>query len=251
MSNCIYSEIRDFSLCNHEESLGALHDIYLDDNSFSVSWFVFETGAWFSSNKILLDTSQVLGVDLHAGAIHTALERDQIENAESPEAHPTVSEQTDDDAPYRINNNFPLYAAGYAGMALPSMMLNVRFPRDEAESGEKSSENVLKDQHLRSANEVTGYSVMLDDGELGNIQDLIIDYEKWTISFVVVDTGNWLPGKPVAIEPTQIESINWPDRTVNIRKTKRSLKDSKGLNTVENLKHSSVAQSLEYYRIPF
>jgi len=37
--------------------------------------------------------------------------------------------------------------------------------------------------HLRSTNEVTGYNLLASDGEIGHVDDFIIDDETWTIRF--------------------------------------------------------------------
>src|SRR5690606_19253045 len=51
--------------------------------------------------------------------------------------------------------------------------------------------------HLRSANEVQGYYIGAKDGEIGHVDDFIVDDTSWRIRYLIVDTHNWLPGKKV------------------------------------------------------
>jgi len=46
-----------------------------------------------------------------------------------------------------------------------------------------------------------GYHIQAIDGEIGHVEDFIIDDETWAIRYVVVDTRNWWPGNKVLISP--------------------------------------------------
>jgi hypothetical protein len=35
------------------------------------------------------------------------------------------------------------------------------------------------------------------DGEIGHVEDFILDTEAWRIHYLALDTRNWLPGKKV------------------------------------------------------
>ena len=65
------------------------------------------------------------------------------------------------------------------------------------------------DLHLRSANAVTGYHIEATDGDIGHVEDFIIDDQTWEIRYMVVDTRNWLPGKKVLIAPRWIDRVSW------------------------------------------
>jgi hypothetical protein len=68
------------------------------------------------------------------------------------------------------------------------------------------------DPHLRSTDEVTGYHLVALDGEIGHVDDFIIDDETWAIRYLVVATRNWWPGKKVLISPKWIESVSWEEQ---------------------------------------
>ena len=63
------------------------------------------------------------------------------------------------------------------------------------------------DPHLRSANEVTGHSVQGSDGEIGHVEDFLVDAEGWAVRYIIVDPKNWWPGKHVLIAPSWVEGI--------------------------------------------
>lgn len=69
---------------------------------------------------------------------------------------------------------------------------------------------------LRSTQEVSGYNIQATDGEIGHIEDFIIDDETWAIRYLVVNTQNWWPGKKVLVSPLWIKRVSWSDLKVYV-----------------------------------
>lgn len=72
----------------------------------------------------------------------------------------------------------------------------------------------ISDFHLRSTKELTGYHICGTDDEVGLVEDFVIDDSMWQLYFLVVNTGNRLPGKKVLLSPTCIKDINWASSTI-------------------------------------
>ena len=82
------------------------------------------------------------------------------------------------------------------------------------------------DPHLRSTGQVTSYHIHATDGEIGHVDDFIVDDENWEIRFLVVDTRNWLSGKNVLISTQSITRVEWADSSVHLDLTRESIKNS-------------------------
>ena len=82
------------------------------------------------------------------------------------------------------------------------------------------------DPHLRSIEAVTGYHIHASDGEIGHVEDFLLDDSDWSIHFLVVDTKNWWAGKKVLISPRSVREIDWNDRLVNLDVDCQKVKDS-------------------------
>ncbi len=82
------------------------------------------------------------------------------------------------------------------------------------------------DSHLRSTREVTGYHIHATDGEIGHVEDFIVDDETWAVRYVVVGTRNWLPGKKVILSPRWIKRVEWADSSLYFDLTRESVKNS-------------------------
>jgi hypothetical protein len=82
-----------------------------------------------------------------------------------------------------------------------------------------------EDSHLRSTKEVTGYHIEATDGEIGHLEDFIIDHHTWAIQYIEVDTRNWWPGKKVLISPHWIERVSWADSKVSVDLSREAIKN--------------------------
>jgi hypothetical protein len=79
---------------------------------------------------------------------------------------------------------------------------------------------------LRSTHEVTDYHIQAADGEIGHVEDFIIDDETWAIRYLIIDTRNWLPGKKVLVSPQWIERVSWSERKVFVNHTREIIRQS-------------------------
>ena len=85
---------------------------------------------------------------------------------------------------------------------------------------------IVGDKHLRSLSEVTGYHIHALDGDIGHLEDFLVDDESWNLEYAVVDTRNWGFGKHVLLSPSEIKEISWGERYVRIDMTCYKIKAS-------------------------
>ena len=91
----------------------------------------------------------------------------------------------------------------------------------ESTQGEKAW-----DAHLRSTDDVSGYHIQAVDGEIGHVEDFIIDDETWAIRYLIIDTRNWWPGKKVLVSPQWIERVSWSESKVFVNLSREAIKQS-------------------------
>ncbi|WP_077324944.1 PRC-barrel domain-containing protein [Virgibacillus siamensis] len=78
--------------------------------------------------------------------------------------------------------------------------------------------------YLTSA--MKNYSLYATDGEMGKIQDLYFDDEKWGIRYAVVDSRKWLPGKRILLSPASFETIEAEKGFVKAYENKDTIRNS-------------------------
>lgn len=91
------------------------------------------------------------------------------------------------------------------------------------------------------------YDIHATDGNIGTVHDLLIDDQKWTIRYLVVDTMKWLPGKKVLISPMSIENVDYEEGKFALNLTKEEIKNSPDLDADQPVSRQYELQLGNYY----
>jgi hypothetical protein len=116
------------------------------------------------------------------------------------------------------------------------------------DSDQPQSEKASGDPHLRSTQDVSGHHLQAADGEIGHVEDFIIDDEAWVIRYLIIDTRNWWPGKKVLISPQWIERRSWSEKKVFINLSRETIKQSPEYTEETRLTRDYETQMFRYYR---
>lgn len=84
---------------------------------------------------------------------------------------------------------------------------------------------------LRTLSEPEGYKLIALDGDIGHCHDFLFDDIRWTLRYMVADTGGWLTGRKVLISPAHLESPDWETRHFPVRLTRQQIEDSPPLDS--------------------
>jgi hypothetical protein len=76
--------------------------------------------------------------------------------------------------------------------------ISVEVRETEKEKMTRKTEKHADKPHLRSTRSYR-YDIHATDGDIGEVEDFIIDDVSWKIHFLIVETGNWFSGKKVII----------------------------------------------------
>ena len=106
------------------------------------------------------------------------------------------------------------------------------------------------DAHLRSSNETCAYSIAASDAEMGTIHGFVIETSTWTIRYLIVDTGEWLMGKLVLLQPSAIQSIDWASRTMKANVSSDAIRHSPTYDERAELSRDYEAFLHDYYGWP-
>jgi hypothetical protein len=69
-------------------------------------------------------------------------------------------------------------------------------------------------------------TIHAEDGDIGSVDRLLFDDERWTVRHIVVDTGKWLSGRQVLISPAAVLGIDAERGTMRVRLTKEKIRNS-------------------------
>lgn len=73
-----------------------------------------------------------------------------------------------------------------------------------------------RDTHLRSANEVSRYSVHASDGKAGRAVDFFVHTDSWVIYYMVARMRKWLTSRQTFVPQSCLERVDWHDRRVHL-----------------------------------
>jgi sporulation protein YlmC with PRC-barrel domain len=85
---------------------------------------------------------------------------------------------------------------------------------------------------LHKISKLKGYHIVAADGEIGHVDDFLID-ENGRTRHLVVDTSNWIGGKSVLISPESIEKIDSPNKEIRVRLTRAEVEQCPSLDSAE------------------
>lgn len=201
------------------ENLGTLSDLMLDCFTWDIRYLVVDTGNWLAGRQVLLapDIIASSNWDEQHQAVHVPLTKQQLEASPSLESLSAVSRQHERDL------------ADYFGWASYWIATTPGGPSPVgAEVAPSATRTATAEQEsdLRSARDVFGYSIAATDGDLGHVDDFIVDLDHWIIRYLIIKTRNWLPGRSVLISPAWIEAVRWEDRYVRVHLSRSQIEAS-------------------------
>lgn len=217
-----------FTMGATDGEIGKVKDFYFDDITWTIRYFVVETGNWLHNRKVLISPEAILQCDWENETFPVNLTKDQIEKSPAIDTDQPVSRQHETALyayyPWKSYWGTGLWAGGVGTTGM--MMPNSAVPMEEAVNAEENSAETDGDPRLRSAKNVMGYKIQALKDSIGEVENFLIDDSNWTIHYLVVDTGNWFPGKRVIVSPAWIKEINWETSSVVVNASVDQVKNS-------------------------
>jgi sporulation protein YlmC with PRC-barrel domain len=199
--------------------IGKVKEFYFDDQLWAIRYLVADTGSWLTGRQVLISPYALGTVNGGKQEIAIDLTKKQIEDSPSVETDKPVSRQFEES--YYAYYGWPTYWSG-SYMWGPTPYIVPRHEKAKATNPGGKEWN----GHLRSTSTVSGYKIHASDGEIGHVEDFLIDDETWAIRYLVVDTRNWWPGKKVLVSPKWIEGVSWDLSKVTVGLSKDAIKKS-------------------------
>jgi hypothetical protein len=238
--------------------LGNVDQFLFDDESWTIRYLVVETGK-LMGRKVLISPIAIDRKRMTDG-LTLALTKDQIRNSPPIDADQPVSRQYE--TQYFNYYGYPYYWGGpglWGGTSYPighsSMPRSLGYPdRTSGYAGTAATARPQpakkQDPHLRSTREVIGYYIEATDGNIGHVEDFLIDDENWAIRYLIVDTINWWPGKKVATAPQWIKDVSWTESKVYVDLSRERIKNAPEYDPTANVEREYEEKLYDYYKSP-
>lgn len=190
------SMLKGYAISASDGFTGTVVDLLFDDRIWKVRWLVANTRYWFPNHEVLVPVEAFGHPDPAQRRFSVWMTIQQIEDCPTVDTHPPVSQQ--------------------AGVGLRRYC-----DRDSPNALGRLSKT--DDPHLRSVEAVVGHRVQIIGGEIGHVDDLLVDDVDWTVRFVKIDTWNLRPGNRMLVPPGTIREIDWPGRMIRLDVDRREM----------------------------
>jgi len=242
--------VLNYALRATDKDLGSVKDFYFDDHAWLIRYLIADTGNWLPGRQVLIGTEALGQPDWNEEVFPIHLSAEQIEQSTDIQSDSPVSLQQEEKLRsyfswqrYWGEKPFIQPAAGATfGLVGVTPAPEVLPPNVEA-----SFQVPTGDPHLRSVGEVCEYSIHARDGDIGHVDDFVMDDTSWKLHYMIVNTGNWLPGKKVLISPEWIQRVNWADQTVDLDLTQEEVKNSPEFDPSLPINREYEARLYDYY----
>lgn len=217
-------ELRGYDIQATDGEIGHVEDFLFDDESWTIRYFVVDTGPWLFGRKVLIAPQSVGEPSWEGGVLPVDLTKEQVEESPEVDLEKPVSRRMQE----AVNQHYgwQSYWATAPTGARAGTPASAPPPAQPMATEQADPKPEPGDPHLRSIDEVVGYRIGAVDGEIGRVDDFLVEDEKWTIRYMVVDTSTWLTGRQVLVSPEWIDNVSWERSMVQMKMGKSDIESS-------------------------
>jgi sporulation protein YlmC with PRC-barrel domain len=237
------NDLERYTVSASDGDIGHVINFLLDDMTWAVRYLIVRTNGFFGGKEVLVAPVSFGHIDWSTRRFSLSLTQNKVRSCPDVDFDKPVSRQHEWE--YYQYYQYPFYweRGGLSeSIAMPEL-LSITKPKIPLE-------NQPGDIHLRSAKEVCGYHIQGIDGEIGHVDDYIVDDETWVIRYLVIDTNNWWVGNKVLIAPKWSHSISWEEKKVFINMPRDAIKNSPKWNPLASVNREYELRLYDYYGRP-
>jgi hypothetical protein len=222
-------KIRGAAVQAVDGAIGTLEDFYFEEGRWTIRYLLVDTGSWLNGRRVLLSPMSVRG-EWDVTTIPVSLTRDQVQNSPQFDSQDSLSHETETTVlgyygyPYYWG-----YDSVWGSFDNPAALLTA--PADHVPT--QTSGIDPESRHLRSVNKSTGYHLHALDGEIGHVDDFLIDGLSWRIRHLLVDTSNWIGGRSVLVSSEAVTRVDREQGKLQVSVTRDVIEHSPALESIE------------------
>jgi hypothetical protein len=244
------TDLRGYAIRATDGVIGKVDDFYFDDEDWGIRYLIVDTGKWLSGRKVLISPDALGSPDWMIQELPVSLTKAQVSHSPDIDTRKPVSRQHE--AKYSRFYEYPFWGgAGFWGMgAYPGSLTAADRIKEELRAATAHPPRTPDDCHLRSSNVILGYRVHATDGDIGHVDDLLVDDQTWAIRYLIVNTGHWWSDRRVLVAPQWIEDVSWSRATVSVDLTRHAVKGAPPYDSEAQLDRQREQALHDHYERP-
>jgi hypothetical protein len=104
---------------------------------------------------------------------------------------------------------------------------------------------------LHSIQQRYGDKLRATDGEIGSVRDFYFDDKKWTVRYLVADTGRWLTGRLVLISPQALGHLYPNGKVLFVNLTRKQIEESPSIDVHKPVYRQHEEEYHRHYGYPY
>ncbi|HKE60131.1 MAG TPA: hypothetical protein VKB46_25645 [Pyrinomonadaceae bacterium] len=238
-------ELGTYRLHATDGDIGHLEQFYFDDRDWQIRYFVLDIGTWLHGKKVLMSPSAIIGVDATTKTINAAFTKQQVQASDDVGTHkPEGLEQPRD---YSLYLGWPYYLGSNPLNSDQGPAPGGPLDPEKDKTSELSFQSAY-DEHLRSSKMVSRYHVMAVDGEIGQIEDGIVDDQTWTIEYLVSTMRIWWSARKVLLPTQRVLWISAAESNVYVSLKRNSIATAPAFDPEKPLTRDLEKDLYNHYR---
>jgi hypothetical protein len=197
-------DLQKYILSAKDGSIGKAGNFYFDDDTWTVRYLAANGNSWLLRRHILISPIALQNVDDNAKRMLFDISLEQLRKCPQISSDKPISRGYETTL-YRYYG-WPSYWQGEDRWGRNAYPIDRMMPGTPA----KPSGNTGV---LLNIKDIAGYRLVSETGDIGQVEDFVVDDETWALRYLVVDTRHLWPDKEVLISP------QWIDRIVREEKT--------------------------------
>jgi hypothetical protein len=230
-------ELRGYAIQAVDGQVGKVDGFFFDDLTWTIRYLVADTGGWLFNRLVLLSTISLGQPEWEERVFPVRLTREQVENSPPVTVDRPVSRQMEEKLARYYG--WPRYWTGATATVV-----------SEAVAELEKEDLIQSDPHLRGTREVIGYHIRATDGEIGRVEDFIVEDSSWVLRYLVVSTRDLLPGRSVLVAPKWVDSVSWAERSVYVDLARKTIKNSPEFDPAAPVNRTYELRLYDYYGRP-
>jgi uncharacterized protein YrrD len=219
-------DLEGYTVQASDGEVGSVHDFYFDDDQWTVRYLIVLTSEEFGKGKVLLSPLAVDKIYDDEKSVELTVSQENVKNSPDIDTAKPISRKLETEIHDYYQWPYYWQSGGVSGIG-PGVVSAYPAAADrERETGAERATH----PNLRSISEVLGYNIQARDGEIGFLEDFVVEDEAWRMLYLIVNTGNWLSDRKVLVSPQWIDRISWPNSSVEVDLNKETVRHSPELD---------------------
>lgn len=212
---CNLEDVIDAAVIATDGEIGKVRNFLFDDQSWTIRYLVVDVGRWLSRRDVLISVTAIDKPDWPQKTFRVRLSREQVRHSPDVDSKKPVSRQQE--------IAMKEYFGWLAWWEEIEELVNAQLPVPSLAAGREFPVHGKEDPHLRSAEDVGGYEVWAVDGEIGRLENFVVDEASWHLGYLDVKMGDWLHGRSVLVPTSCVMSVSWADHRVYLNQARKRI----------------------------